>query len=109
MKKIIIFTSDGAGGHTATTNALSATLKDTYIIQPVNIFRDVLGGVDFIKTITFGKTNGELFYEKCLTKKYYTFLNTLHAVGKWYFRQVQWSMSKTLQKFLQAEKPNMVI
>jgi UDP-N-acetylglucosamine:LPS N-acetylglucosamine transferase len=109
MKKIIIFTSDGAGGHTATTNALSATLKDSYSIKPVNIFRDVLGGVDFIKAVSFGTTNGELFYERCLTRKYYTFLNTLHAVGKWYFRQVQKRMSKTLQKFLIAEKPDMVI
>lgn len=109
MKKIIIFTSDGAGGHTATTNALSATLKDSYCIKPINIFRDVLGGVDVIKVLSFGKINGELFYERCLTKKYYPFLNTLHFVGKWYFRQVQRSMSKTLQKFLLAEKPDMVI
>lgn len=109
MKKIIIFTSDGAGGHTATTNALSATLKDSYIIKPVNIFRDVLGGVDVIKVASLGFTTGESFYEKCLTRKYYTFLNGLHAVGKWYFRQVQWSMSRTLQKFLRIEKPDMVI
>ncbi len=109
MKKIIVFTSDGAGGHTATTNALSATLNDSYIIKPINIYRDALGQVDFIKTITFGKTNGEIFYERCLTKKYYAFLNTLHSVGKWYFRRIQNRMAKILEKFLIEEKPDLVI
>ena len=109
MKRIIIFTSDGAGGHTATTNALSAALKDSYIIKPVNIFRDVLGGIDLIKAISLGKTNGELFYEQCLIKKHYTFLNVLHTLGKWYFSQMRQPLSRKIQNFLSTEKAHMVI
>lgn len=109
MKKIIIFTSDGAGGHTATTNALTATLKDTYEIKPVNIFKDVIGKVDIINTLSFGKINGEMFYEKCLTRKYYNFLNGLHALGKWYFRIDQKKITRLVRSYLEKDPADLVI
>lgn len=109
MKKIIVFTSDGAGGHTATTNALKASMGDTYNIQAVNIFKDVIGEVDIIYTLSGHRMNGEQFYEHCMVRKYNTFLSALHGVGKWYFRRVQKKLGKMVERFLVKHQPDLVI
>lgn len=109
MKKIIIFTSDGAGGHTATTNALSSVFKDRYEVQPVNIFKDIIGQLDAIKIFTLGRLNGEQFYERCMAKKKFFFLNKLHTLGKTYFRVCQPRSSRLVEKFLAKEGADLVI
>ncbi|MDR3550319.1 MAG: hypothetical protein P4L31_02815, partial [Candidatus Babeliales bacterium] len=109
MKKIIVFTSDGAGGHTATTNALKASMGDLYTIQAVNIFKDVIGEIDVINTLSGQRMNGEQFYEHCMIRKYNTFLSALHGVGKWYFRQAQKKISKIIENFLINEQPDLVV
>lgn len=109
MKKIIVFTSDGAGGHTATTNALKTSMGDLYTIQAVNIFKDVIGEIDVINTLSGHRMNGEQFYEHCMIRKYNTFLSALHGVGKWYFRQAQKKISKIIETFLLKERPDLVV
>ncbi len=109
MKKILVFTSDGAGGHTATTNALKATFSDLYEVQPVNIFKDVISPLDIIKTLSFGKQHGEKFYEQFMAKKYFRFLNALHYVGKWYFRRRKSTISNLIENSLLTHNPDLVI
>lgn len=109
MKKIIILTSDGAGGHTATTNALKSSFGTEYNIQAVNIFKDVIGEVDVIAKLSGNRMNGEQFYEHCMVRKYNLFLSGLHAVGKWYFRRTQKKLSRIIGRFLIQEKPDLII
>jgi len=109
MKKIIVFTSDGAGGHTATTNALKSAMGDMYKIVPINIFKDVIGEIDVINTLSRHRMNGEQFYEHCMIRKYNTFLSLLHGLGKWYFRRVQKKISKLVEKCLLHHQPDLVI
>lgn len=108
MKKVLIFTAEGAGGHMATTRALTAAFDGKYHVQAVNIF-NTISKFDFIRTITFGRKTGEQFYEHNMLKKRFAFLNALHAIGKWYFRNCKKITALTVQRCLQENKPDLVI
>lgn len=76
IKKIIIFKSDGGGGHTSATNALMSYLKDKYEIKVVNLFK-ILGPIDPVKKLTFSKYYCEDFYNYSLKKGWTSLLNTV--------------------------------
>lgn len=75
-KKIIIFKSDGGGGHTSATNALTSYLQDKYEICVINLFK-VLGPIDPVKNLTFSKYYCEDFYNYSLKKGWTSLLNTV--------------------------------
>lgn len=108
MKKILIFTAEGAGGHMATTRALGSAFDGKYHVQAINIF-NTISKFDFIRTVTFGRTTGEQFYEHNMLKKRFAFLNALHYLGKWYFRQCKKITSVTVQRCLAEHKPDLII
>ncbi len=108
-KKIIIFTSLGGGGHTTTAQALSDYLSDTYDIQISCIFNTILGKIDPVKMVAFGKLSGEGGYNFFATRGFYNTLNWIHKIGSWYMRQRTKTITKLILRFLKQEKPDMVI
>src|SRR5437870_1757093 len=104
MKKIVIFSSVGAGGHTAVTNALIGYLGSDYEIITKNIFCDVIGSFDPVKILSFGFSNAESFYNKMITKKYYRLLSFYYMFGNWYFNCVKSSVINKIKNYLSDNK-----
>lgn len=110
MKKILIFTSSGGGGHIAATSALKQYLNDTYKVQEAYIFRDVLSSLDFIKIITFGKLSDENAYNFLIQKKKTWLLTKLYNFGNWYINTLQRKKINTiLTTYLISKKPDLII
>lgn len=108
-KKILIFTSPGGGGHMSAERALREYLKDEYEISSSFIFQEVLGSFDPISTITFGYSCGESIYNYFITKKFYGTINAIGAFGTWSHSALHTSITKKITKFLDTQKPDMVI
>lgn len=73
MKKVIIFTSSGGGGHISATQALKEYLGDAYDVHDAYIFRDVLMSLDFVRILTLGRWSNEEFFNFLISKKKYGF------------------------------------
>ena len=69
MKKILIFSSYGGGGHISATDALKEYLHKDYDITTVYLIDEVLGGTDPIKILSFNKYTSEKFYNFCWHSK----------------------------------------
>src|ERR1700722_13559727 len=109
MKKIIILSSVGGGGHTAVTNALVGYLSPDYEIITKNLFTDIIGCFDPIKFMSFGFHNAESFYNKMLTKKKYRFLSFFYLFGNSYFNVFHARVSKKIFEYLSQNKVDLVI
>lgn len=109
MKKIVIFSSYGGGGHTAVANALSSYLKDEYEIVITNIFSQVLAPLDLMQTVSSGRYTGEDIYNYLMPRKYYGLINLYYKLGAWYFKFRQKKVRKNIEDFLQMHKPDIVI
>ncbi|MDR3550469.1 MAG: glycosyltransferase [Candidatus Babeliales bacterium] len=109
MKKIVIFSSYGGGGHTAVANALSSYLKDEYEIVTTNIFSQVLAPLDLMQTVSSGRYTGEDIYNYLMPRKYYGLINLYYKLGAWYFKFRQKKVRKNIEDFLQMHKPDIVI
>ena len=108
-KKIIIFTSSGGNGHISATKALQSYLSDEYEIQPIYIFEEIFKGIDPVALITLGKITGEDVYNFFLRRRYYQILNGIYLVGNWYFGIRKKSMVRLLKKFIETQKPDLII
>lgn len=86
MKKIIILTSKGGGGHLAVSDALKIYLGSHYKVHAVNTFSDVIHPLDVIRKITFGKYDWIRFYNDFLTKKWFRLLSACQVIGAYYMR-----------------------
>lgn len=109
MKKILIFTSGGGGGHISVTHALIALLHTKYQMKPLFIFNDVLGDIDPAQMF-FGKKNrGEDFYVWLIRHKFIRTLNVLGKFGEWYYQWRGQKATELIGKCLDVEKPDLVI
>lgn len=108
-KKILILTSKGGGGHAAVSKALCGYLKDQYDISVINALQDILGSFDPMQYITFGKANGEDFYNFCLQCRWTSFINKFINMGCWGFRYHKDRMEQVIMNFLKKEKPDLII
>lgn len=114
MKKVLIFTSEGGGGHVSVSNALKLYLKDTYNVSVANIFSDILESIDPIqsttKIIPNFKTNGESLYNFLMRNRYFQTINALYAAGNIYFNKMRANkIQKILTAYLQENKPDLII
>jgi len=109
MKKIVIFSSYGGGGHTAVANALATHLKDEHEIVITNVFSEVLAPIDLMQKITFGKYTGEDIYNYLMPRKWFGFLNAYYKVGVWYFDFRKNKVRTLIEKYLEDQKPDLVI
>jgi len=108
-KKIIIFTSSGGGGHEAAAKAIDGYLKNDYQIEHTYIFSHVLVPLDLISHITFGKANGEKFYNWLICKKYLRLLNMFARLGKWVFSISKNSVRRHIKNYLTINRPDLII
>lgn len=108
-KKIVIFTSSGGGGHVSASNALQEYLSDTYEVKVSYIFEEVLGSMDPMQRITFGKQTGEDAYNECMRKKWYRMINIISRFGHWYFSVFHKRATKLICNYLELQQPDLVI
>ncbi|HEV2601563.1 MAG TPA: glycosyltransferase [Candidatus Babeliales bacterium] len=110
MKKIVIFTSSGGGGQISVTKALAEHLSGAYQIVPSYIFASVLGSIDLIQTLTFGKYTGEDLYNHLLAKQSLKIFNGLfYKLGSMYYGFYHKRTKRLLKVYLEEEKPDLVI
>lgn len=108
MKKIIIFSSIGGGGHKSVSNALKNKLGNRYKIKIVNIISEI-----FFKYDPFQKVapsfSGEEFYNLCLSAGKIKLINNLCKFGLKTAQLKRLSLTKTVLDFLKKEKPDLII
>lgn len=109
MKKIIILTSKGGGGHLAVSDALKIYLGSHYKVHAVNTFSDVIHPLDVIRKITFGKYDWIRFYNDFLTKKWFRLLSACQVIGAYYMRIRSGPLVQLLTAYLKKENADMVI
>lgn len=109
-KKIAIFYSKGGAGHLIARDSLKALLGSTYEIIEINPLQDLLASIDPIKTLTFGKLDGEDLFNKIQTNRWIGF-------GNWCYKHIAPSLilsrRKTVEKkvteYLKKEQPDLLL
>jgi len=109
MQKIIIFTCAGGGGHLAASGALESYLNGSYQIKIVNILAEVLQNYDFFSVVTWRHFSYEQFYNLLVRHRYTWFINAIYPIGRFYFWLMQGRIEKTIERYIRAENPAMVI
>ena len=109
MKKIIIFTCHCGSGHTAVNNALQYYLSESYHVQSVCIFCEVLPKTDLIRKATFNRYNLEDFYNFLLQKKWNQFLNVSLQINHYYLRFQYKKINYIIYTYLKKHRPDLVI
>ena len=108
-KKIIVFTSNGGGGHRSASATLTKHLSETYDVHEVNMFSDLLASLDPLRSITFNKYTCEDFYNYLLTNKWTRITNTLCRYGRWATRTQSQKITTLLNDYVDQHKADMLI
>lgn len=109
MSKILIFSSSGGGGHTAVANALSQYLKGSYTVVINNVFSQAIGTIDPVPMVTLGRFSGEDFYNYCMRRKWYKFINAYYKMGASYFSWRKKHVRALLRNYILEQKPDFII
>lgn len=109
MKKIIIFTSHGGGGHISVSNALEKYLNTDYEVYSIPIFTEILHAIDPIQVISSKKNNGERMYNFLMRKKQFLLLNLIYSIGYRYFNFLHKKIYILITAYLQKYKPDLII
>lgn len=108
-KRILIFSSNGGGCHTAAANGLCAYLFDDYEVKVVNIFRDVLAQLDTLGSLTFGRMSGEDLYNFCLRARWTGVAEGLVNIGLSVYNWRQPTVENILIEYFKFAKPDLMI
>ncbi len=108
-KRIVVFSSRGGGGHTAVSKGLKAYLEKDYNITIVNIFDEVLRSVDTLGSLTWGKINGEDFYNFCLRCRWTNLVGTFATTGAGYLNWRQSTVEKLVLEYFADTKPDLIV
>ncbi|TET06783.1 hypothetical protein E3J79_00885 [Candidatus Dependentiae bacterium] len=109
MKKVLILTSTGGGGHISVSNALNTYLCSTYDVKEVLVFKHILKSLDPFMSFIFAHINGENIYNYLIRKKWYFLANLLYNFGEHYFAFRSNKIGKILDTYFIKEKPDLVI
>jgi processive 1,2-diacylglycerol beta-glucosyltransferase len=109
MKKIVIFTSKGGGGHIAVSDALFSYLAQEYEVEVALTFTEVIQSLDILRKISFGRYNWIRLYNDLLRKKYFGIINIIQAIGSTYITMRCKSIKRILIDYLSQEKAAMAI
>lgn len=109
MKKIIVFTSRGGGGHLTVSQALEQQLQSEYHVQSVYALNDIVATVDPVQQLTFGYFKGEDAYNYLLKYQWTKTLSVALKVMLGYFSWRKKSIKKKLTEYLTHENPDLVI
>lgn len=105
----MIFTSSGGYGHISATEALTEYLSPKYHVSQVYVLEEVLGTIDFIYYLTFGKFSAESLYNYCITRKWFRLLNLMLSSGYFYFWLFDNKVTSLLRNYIMQQKPDMII
>lgn len=108
--KVLIFTSYGGAGHMIATQAMTENLEDFCDVKSAMAIDDVLGSLDYLKWITFGKLSGERLYNGLLANGWIRSTNFFAGVvgSNMTLMQIK-KMEKIFTDYLLQEKPDVVI
>ena len=110
MKKIMILTSEGGGGHTTATKAITHLLHNEYEINTVHVFKEVLLHLDIFKKITFNRYSGEELYNHLLQKNYYRLISFLfYYCAIWCIQLRKKQILTLLHAYLIHNQPDLII
>jgi len=109
MKKILVFSSVGGGGHVSTVQLLRSLLGNDSYIKDVETFQDVLRPVFLIDRFWGGKYGVLKIYNYLLQKNKPFFCNLYLTIGKWYMRLRKKTMKATFQRYIVCEQPDLII
>ncbi len=109
MKKVLIFTCIGGGGHISASNALEAYLKNDYNVEQLDIFADPIGHIDPLYWLTFKKYNGELLYNFFMRHRLFWAINLLFYMGCFFFWLNEKRIIRNLIKTIQKHKPDIIV
>ncbi len=109
MKKILIFSSYGGGGHISATDAIKGYLGNDYEIITSFYIDEVIGSLSIVKTVTLNYSTEEKFYNFCLRRKWTWFINKLYQLSAlWVFLNKRFMKRLTI-KYLEKTNPDLVI
>lgn len=102
-KKIIIFSCEGGGGHTAVAQALNDYLSDEFDVHIVpDYFYEISSAARGI--------SGIAIYNYLLAKKWYRAINWYYSAGIWFFNSFTRKKSiKKTKEYLLQHTPDLVI
>lgn len=109
MKKILIFSSYGGGGHISATDALKEYLHEDYEINTIYLIDDTIACLDFVRIFSFNYYSSERFYNYCLQKKWTWFINKLYQLAIPLNYYSQGIINRLVTKCLLQQKPDLVI
>jgi len=109
-KKIVLVMCKGGYGHVAACQTLTECLSPYYDVSTIDFIDTIYNSLDPVRTITFGKANGNDMYNGLLQSGWIRLSN-------WVYRNVAptaiLSSKKKIEKrtfaFLEKEKPDMLI
>jgi processive 1,2-diacylglycerol beta-glucosyltransferase len=109
MKKILIFSSYGGGGHISATDTLKEYLQHDYDMNTVYLIDEVLGCLDPIKIVSFKKYTEEKFYNYCLQKKWTWFINKMYQLAVVLIYLNEKVIRRIITSYLKQRNPDLVI
>ncbi len=108
-KRILIFSSTGGGGHTAVSKGLKSYLGSDYDIIVSNVFQEVLGSLDTLGTLSFGRVWSEDFYNFCLRARWTNVAGKFVSVGGGFMAWRQDALESRLLEYFKFAKPDLII
>lgn len=109
MKKIIILSCNGGGGHTSVAQALQEYLKTDYTVEIANIFEDILAPLDLSQPFTRRQVTGEKIYNYWMARKWYRVINGYMRLGIAYYGTLSFLVDYYFSEFFKKEKPDLII
>jgi len=109
MKKILILTSIGGGGHISTSSALFSYLSKDFEIQTINLFKDLLSPLDLFHKLTFGRFHGEDIYNYFISKKKVWILTLFYKLGIWNIALQKRKIKKIVLDYIKQNNYDLII
>jgi len=109
MKKIVIFSSLGGGGHVSVVQSLQTCLGDTYEIKAVETVHDILKPIDLLNRLSNGKHSGLTFYNYLLRNNLIFLCNLITFFAKIFIKLNRKKITRVLHDYIAQEKPDLVV
>jgi processive 1,2-diacylglycerol beta-glucosyltransferase len=109
MKKILIYSSIGGGGHESARKAITAYLEHDYDISYEHMFDTTLAPMDLIHYITFKNYSGVRMYNYFVQRKFFRLINLSYYLGRKYIHFFNKLINRNIKKSVIKHKPDLVI
>ena len=108
-KKILILTSSGGAGHMSATHAIQEYVGADYDIIVAHAFGTIFKKFDVTRYLLPHSKNCEDLYNWLLNNRWYWAINWYYRFGQWYFKMRPKKLTTTMQAYIAAQKPDLVI